>query len=230
LPARSAALLPQVDQALVRVEIPQAQGERATSTAGRFGMQPKQQRVQARIVTRAGRDFIDLRQPGVADRSARTRQPTWLVHLQRRVVTSLQVPICHRPPIQAPQRRDQMLRGRPAAPGVASCNGIGLDLRSQLLDLRRLWLVDAACGPGRHHPVPVRAVGTAGTRRHAGGHHRYVLGERRCARQPAVCAASCGSGVPERPSRGEPPRAPGRPAGFRTGDAPSTASSGRLVG
>src|ERR1017187_3227295 len=65
VPAHSLALLPQQDQALIRIRIPRAQRQRAATAAGGLGMQPQQQRVQIRVVARVGGALVDLRQPGI---------------------------------------------------------------------------------------------------------------------------------------------------------------------
>jgi hypothetical protein len=57
-------LLPQEDQALGRIEVNRAKGEGAAAAAGGARAQPQQQRVQRRIVAGAGRDLVDLGQPG----------------------------------------------------------------------------------------------------------------------------------------------------------------------
>ena len=50
LPADRLALLPQQDQALVRVQVLRAQRQRAAAAAGGLGVQPQQQRVELGII------------------------------------------------------------------------------------------------------------------------------------------------------------------------------------
>lgn len=64
LPAHGLALLPQEDQTLVRVEIARAQRQGAAATAGGFGVQPQQERVQGGVVAGGRGDVVDLGQPG----------------------------------------------------------------------------------------------------------------------------------------------------------------------
>jgi hypothetical protein len=52
LPAECPALFPQQDQALLRVEVLRAQGQSTATPAGSFSVQPQQQRVQLRVITR----------------------------------------------------------------------------------------------------------------------------------------------------------------------------------
>jgi hypothetical protein len=53
LPAHRLALLPQQDQALVRVQIGRAQGQRAATAARGLGVQPQQQRVSGQLAESA---------------------------------------------------------------------------------------------------------------------------------------------------------------------------------
>jgi hypothetical protein len=61
LPPLGVALLPQQDQALVRVQVGRAQGERPATPAGGLRVQPQQQGVQRRVVAGRGGDLVDLR-------------------------------------------------------------------------------------------------------------------------------------------------------------------------
>jgi hypothetical protein len=67
LPAHRLTLLRQQDQALVRVQVGRAQGQRAAAAARGLGVQPQQQRVQVRVVARGSGDLVDLGQPDVGD-------------------------------------------------------------------------------------------------------------------------------------------------------------------
>ena len=58
LPADCLALLPQPDQALVRIQIIRPQGQRAGTPARGLGVQPQQEGVQLRVVTCGRGDFI----------------------------------------------------------------------------------------------------------------------------------------------------------------------------
>src|ERR1035441_8374143 len=49
-PEPSGALLPQQDQALVRIQVPRAQRQRAAAAAGGLTVQPEQQGVQLRVI------------------------------------------------------------------------------------------------------------------------------------------------------------------------------------
>jgi hypothetical protein len=84
LPADRLALLPQQDQALLRVQIPRPQRQRATAPAGRLGVEPQQQGVQLRIVARSRGDLVDLCQPDIRQRPPGSRQAPRLSHLPRR--------------------------------------------------------------------------------------------------------------------------------------------------
>jgi hypothetical protein len=58
------------------------------------------------------------RQPGIRQRPPRGRQPTRLGHLPRRVIRLADQPVIHSPPVQAAQRRYQMLLRAAAAAGL----------------------------------------------------------------------------------------------------------------
>ena len=64
LPADRLALLPQQDQALVRVQVPRPQRQRAAAAAGGLGVQPQEQRVQLRVIARRRGDLVDLAPAG----------------------------------------------------------------------------------------------------------------------------------------------------------------------
>ena len=102
-------LFPQQDQALVRVQVGRAQGQRAAAAAGRLGMQPQQQRIQLWVITRGRGGLVDLRQPGVRHGPAGSRQAARLGDLPRRVVCLGDQPVVDGTLVQAAERRDQVL-------------------------------------------------------------------------------------------------------------------------
>ena len=179
LPADRLALLPQQDQALVRVEILRTQRERAAAAAGGLRVQPQQQRVQLRVIARGRGGLVDLRQSGVRQRPPGGRQAARLGHLARRVVRLGDQPVIHRALVQAAQRGHQMLLGAAPAAGVAAGHDVGLDVGHQLPDLRRRRLVQPPAAPVLDDPVPVRPVRPPGPGAHRRRHHRDVLGEGR---------------------------------------------------
>jgi hypothetical protein len=60
LPPHRAALLTELNQAGLGVEVGQAQGERAAAAAGGFGVQPEQQRIKYGVVAARAGSGVDL--------------------------------------------------------------------------------------------------------------------------------------------------------------------------
>ena len=67
LPPDGLAFLAQQDQALLGIEILRAQRQRAAPAARRLSMEPEQQRVQLRVITRGRRRVVDLGQALAGD-------------------------------------------------------------------------------------------------------------------------------------------------------------------
>jgi hypothetical protein len=149
VPAHSLALLPQQDQALIRIRIPRAQRQRAATAAGGLGMQPQQQRVQIRVVARVGGDLVDLRQPGIRHGPPGGRQAAGLGYLPRRVVHLGDQPVVLGVTVQTAQRGDEVLGGAAPAAGVTAHDHVGLHVDHQLPDLRRRGLIQAVAPSAR---------------------------------------------------------------------------------
>ena len=179
-------------------------------------MQPQDQRVEFGVVARGGGDLVDLRQPGVVHGPAGGRQAAGLVDLAGGVVLLVDQPVVLGVLVQAAQRGDQVLGGAAPAAGVAAGHRVRLDVRHELLDLRRRRLVQAPGAPLLDDPVPVGAVRPAGAVGDRGGHDRDVLGEGRHGRPVAGGRRSGRPGTGPSTSGPAAPR-PRRPAGTRPG-------------
>jgi hypothetical protein len=129
-------------------------------------------------------------------------QPPRLGDHACRVVGSVDVTVIGRVPVEALQRRDEMLGRAAAAAGVAPDHDVGPDLFDQSLDLRWVGLVEALMSPVVVDPLPARAVHPAGALADRGRDDRDVFGERHCVRGgPNAC---CGGG--DRDSPGDIPQ------------------------
>jgi len=135
LPADRLAFFPQPDQALVRVQVPRPQGQRAATAARGFGMQAEDQRVQLRIVARRRGDVVDLRQPVIRQCAAGGRQASRFGYLAGRVVGLGDQSVVHGALVQAAQRGHQVLFGAAPAAGVTAGHHVGFDVAHQLPDL-----------------------------------------------------------------------------------------------
>ena len=60
MPALGVALLPEQDQALVDVQVLQAQGEGSAAAAGGFGVHAQEQGVEGGVVAGGGGGVVDL--------------------------------------------------------------------------------------------------------------------------------------------------------------------------
>jgi hypothetical protein len=103
LPADRLALLPQQDQALLRIQILRAAGP-VRRRGGGLGMQAEYQRVQLRVIARGRSDLVDLGKSVVWQRAAGGRQAPRPGHLARRVVGPDDQPVVHTALVQAAQR------------------------------------------------------------------------------------------------------------------------------
>jgi hypothetical protein len=106
---------------LVGVEVDQAQCERAAAAASRLDVQPKDQRVEGRIIPGRGGYLDDLREPRVCDRTAGGRWSAWLVDLLGGVGGGGDQAVFFGASVEAAQRGDHAF-GRTVAAAAAAAD------------------------------------------------------------------------------------------------------------